>query len=383
MKIAILGAGQLAQMMAQAGPALGIEVGFLAPEQEPCAAPFGRHWQAAYDDREAIAELVEWADAITYESENVPTALVEQLASQLPTYPPLAALSAARDRMAEKQLCRRLGVATADFVGIDSVADLAPALAELGYPAILKTRSEGYDGKGQVWLRSADDIAVAAPQADAVPCVLEAVVGFDREISIIAARATDGSVSCFPVSENIHREGILRLSLNRANDPQQAAAEAMIKALLSELDYVGVLALELFDVGGELRVNEMAPRVHNTGHWTPVGAASSQFQAHLLAVAGRPLPATGWRSDAAMINIIGTQPEPEQVAAIPGATLHDYGKSARPGRKLGHINLVLEQAASAAERLARVRAALRAVGESTIAEQLTEQWVTPLSREHR
>ena len=377
MKIGILGAGQLAQMMAEAGPALDIEVGFLAPEQDACAAPYGRHWCAAYDDQAAIAELVEWADAITYESENIPAELVARLAAERPTYPPVAALRAARDRMAEKQLCRRLGVATAEFAEINSAADLAPALAALGYPAILKTRSEGYDGKGQLWLRSAADIPLAASQADTVPCVLEAVVPFDREISVIAVRSTAGAISCFPVSENTHREGILRLSLNRAHDPQQPAAEAMIAALMAELDYVGVLALELFDVAGELRVNEMAPRVHNTGHWTPAGAESSQFQAHLLAVAGRALPATGWQSDAALVNIIGAMPDATAVAAIPGATLHDYGKSPRAGRKLGHINVRLDAAASPAERLAQVRAALLAVGEQQIAEQLTEQVVTP------
>lgn len=375
MKVGILGAGQLAQMMAQAAPALGVEVGFLAPERDACAAPFGRHWCAPFDDAKAVAEFSQWADVISYESENVPLELVAQLAATLPTYPPVAALRAARDRAEEKQLCARLGVATAQFACVDTAAQLGEAVERLGYPAILKTRREGYDGKGQVWLRSSDDLPAAVLQADTAPCVLEAVVPFDREISVLAARSVDGAVQCFPISENIHREGILRLSINRHDDPQQANAEAMINALMAELDYVGVLALELFDVGGELHVNELAPRVHNTGHWTPVGAAHSQFEAHLMAVAGHSLPTLEWRSDCAMVNIIGAMPEPSAIESIDGATVHNYGKRPRPGRKLGHINLTFTEQQSAVERLALLRRALIAVGEQKIAAALRPEWL--------
>ena len=375
MRIGILGAGQLAQMMAQAAPELDCEVGFLAPETDACAAPFGRHWCASFDDKAALAEFVEWADVVTYESENVPLELVEQLAVTVPTYPPVAALRAARDRAAEKQLCAALNVGTAKFEVVDNPEQLAASVAKLGFPAILKTRREGYDGKGQVWLRSVDDLAAAAQQATSAACVLEAVVPFDREISVIAARARDGQIECFAVSENIHREGILRLSVNRREDRQQRAAQSYITALMVELDYVGVLALELFDVGGQLRVNEMAPRVHNTGHWTPVGANYSQFTAHLLAVSGRPLPPLQWRSDCAMVNIIGAMPAVDAVAAIPGATLHDYGKTPRAGRKLGHINLEFSAQMSTASRLANLLAALDCVGETALAGSLCEQWL--------
>ena len=375
MRIGILGAGQLAQMMAQATPGLELECGFLAPEADACAAPYGRHWQAPFDDQNAIAELVEWADVITYESENVPLELVQSLSNQLPVYPPVAALQAARDRGEEKQLCQNLGVATADFALINSSAEIAEALAQLGYPAILKTRREGYDGKGQVWLRSSEDLSAAALQADASACVLEAVVPFQREISAIAARAVDGTINCFSLSENIHREGILRVTINRRNDVQQQQAELLISRLMEKLNYVGVLALELFEVDGELRVNEMAPRVHNTGHWTPAGARHSQFEAHLLAVAGRSLPSLDWSNDCAMINIIGALPDQTAVEAVAGASLHLYGKTPRPGRKLGHINLVFAPHQSPAQRLDELRKLLRLVGEADIANQLQASWL--------
>lgn len=375
MRIGILGAGQLAQMMAQAAPGLGLECGFLAPEADACAAPYGRHWQASFDDQEAVAELVEWADVITYESENVSLKLVESLSKQLPVYPPVAALQAARDRGEEKQLCRSLGVATADFVLINSSSELPGALAQLGCPAILKTCREGYDGKGQVWLRSAEDLPAAAQQADATACVLEAVVPFQREISAIAARSIDGAISCFSLSENIHREGILRLTINRRNDSQQQQAEQLIGRLMEQLNYVGVLTLELFDVAGELRVNEMAPRVHNTGHWTPAGARHSQFEAHLLAVAGCNLPSLDWSNDCAMINIIGALPDQTAIDAITGASLHLYGKSPRPGRKLGHINLIFSPHQSPTQRLDELRKLLILVGEGEIADRLEASWL--------
>ncbi|MFW2421649.1 MAG: ATP-grasp domain-containing protein, partial [Porticoccaceae bacterium] len=275
----------------------------------------------------------------------------------------------------EKKLCQNLGVATADFALINSSAELAEALAQLGYPAILKTRREGYDGKGQVWLRSAEDLPAAAHQADATACVLEAVVPFQREISAIAARSIDGAISCFSLSENIHREGILRLTINRRNDLQQQQAEQLIGRLMEQLNYVGVLALELFDVADELRVNEMAPRVHNTGHWTPAGARHSQFEAHLLAVAGRSLPSLDWSNDCAMINIIGALPDQTAVEAVAGASLHLYGKTPRPGRKLGHINLVFAPHQSPAQRLDELRKLLRLVGEADIANQLQASWL--------
>ncbi|MET0013901.1 MAG: 5-(carboxyamino)imidazole ribonucleotide synthase [Sedimenticola sp.] len=340
MNVGILGGGQLAQMMAQAGSKLDMSFTFLCPDPQACAAPFGQHLCAPFGDEEAKRQLAEWADVATYEFENIPAEHVASLEQQVDLHPSSNALAVARDRLKEKRRFRSLGIPTAEFMPVDSLDDLKEAIGVVGLPAILKTRTMGYDGKGQAVLRSPDDLADAWTQVGEVPCIVESMVNFTREFSIIAARSRTGELAFYPLSENHHREGILRLSLSRQGHPLQSTAQSLIQRLLNELDYVGVLALELFEVGDELYANEMAPRVHNTGHWTIDGALTSQFENHLRAICGMPLGATDAPAQAAMVNLIGELQDEATIREFPGATPHFYGKSERPGRKVGHINLV-------------------------------------------
>ncbi len=259
-------------------------------------------------------------------------------------HPGPAALAAAQDRLAEKTLFRELGIDTPRFQAVASLDELSAAVAEVGLPAVLKTRRLGYDGKGQALLRSDDDLAAAWAAIGGVAAIVESLVPFERELSVIAARGRQGEIAYYPVSENTHRDGILRLSLSRPGDPMQARAEQYLGRLLEYFDYVGVLALELFQVGGRLLANEFAPRVHNSGHWTIEGAETSQFENHLRAVLGLGLGATGPIGQAAMVNCVGAMPPLEQVLAIPEAHVHDYGKAPRAGRKVGHLSLRPEDA---------------------------------------
>jgi 5-(carboxyamino)imidazole ribonucleotide synthase len=342
--VGVLGGGQLARMLALAGHPLGIRVRFLDPAEDACAAPVADGLQGEFDDRALLDRLAAGADVITYEFENVPLASVEYLAGQLPVHPSPAALAAAQDRLAEKTLFRELGIDTPRFQAVASLDELTAAVAEVGLPAVLKTRRLGYDGKGQALLRSGDELAGAWADIGGVAAIVESLVPFERELSVIAARGRRGKIAYYPVSENTHRDGILRLSLSRPEDPMQARAEQYLGRLLEHFDYVGVLALELFQVGGRLLANEFAPRVHNTGHWTIEGAETSQFENHLRAVLGLGLGATGPIGQAAMLNCIGAMPSAEQVLAIPEAHLHDYGKAPRTGRKVGHLSLRPEDA---------------------------------------
>jgi 5-(carboxyamino)imidazole ribonucleotide synthase len=346
-KVGVLGGGQLARMLAQAGRPLGMECRFLSPEPDACATPFGEHVCAAYDDAEGLRRLADWADVITYEFENVPVAAVESLERLRPVFPSSAALAASQDRLVEKRRFQALGLATADFRAVETLSDLHTAAAELGLPAILKSRVQGYDGKGQALVRQLADLPAAWDIVGHVPSILEALVPFDRELSIIAARARTGAIVFYPLSENRHRQGILRLSLSRAGDVMQEQAESMITRLLDDLDYVGVLALELFQVGDRLLVNEMAPRVHNSGHWTIEAAPTSQFENHLRAICGLPLGATTPIQQAAMVNFIGEVPPEAAVTAVAGASHHAYGKAPRPGRKVGHVTLTCGSGESA------------------------------------
>jgi len=245
----------------------------------------------------------------------------------------------ARDRLLEKRRFRTLGLATAEFTEVDSLPDLINAAVEIGLPAILKSRVQGYDGKGQVVLRHATDLRAAWERIGKVPCILESLVAFDRELSIIAARARTGTAVFYPLSENRHRDGLLRLSRSRTGDAMQGQAEWMVNRLLQDLDYVGVLALELFQVGDRLLANEMAPRVHNSGHWTIEAAPTSQFENHLRAICGLPLGATTPIPLAATVNLIGRLPPEAEIRAITGTVPHFYGKAERPGRKVGHVTL--------------------------------------------
>ena len=318
-------------MLALAGIPLGLSFRFLDPSPDAPAAEVGELLVGEYDDPDLLDRLADGAEVVTYEFENVPVAAAERVGA----IPGVRALEASQDRLVEKQLFRRLGIPTPRIDG--EVAT---------FPAILKTRRFGYDGRGQR--------LVETWEGPGFSHVLEERVSFDRELSLLAVRGPDRDTRFWPLVENVHEDGILRTSRAPAADAPQAEAEEYATKLLDELDYVGVLALELFDVGGGLLANEFAPRVHNTGHWTIEGAATSQFENHLRALLGLPLGPTDSRPSA-LVNLIGTVPAAADVLAVPGAHLHLYGKEPRPGRKLGHITLV----EPTPEREERIRALSR------------------------
>lgn len=339
MIVGVLGGGQLARMLALAGYPLGLEFVFLCPAQDACAAPLGEHLHSGFDDERALVQLAEQADVVTYEFENVPLSSVEFLAERVPVLPSPQALATAQDRLREKQLFRKLGLPTPAFMAVDNLVDLQQAVAQIGLPAVLKTRSQGYDGKGQVVLRDTHELATAWNSLRGVPAIVEAFVPFERELSVLAVRGRTGETVFYPLAENCHRDGILRLSLSRPDDPLQTRAQAYAQQLLDELSYVGVLALELFQAGEELLVNEFAPRVHNSGHWTIEGAETSQFENHHRAILGWPLGSTAATGYAAMVNFIGAIPDTAQVLSQAQVHLHVYGKLPRAGRKVGHATI--------------------------------------------
>ena len=317
--VGCIGGGQLGRMLALAGIPMGLSFRFLDPSPDACAAEVGELVVAPYDDPGGLDRLADGAAVVTYEFENVPVAAAERIGA----LPGARSLEEGQDRLVEKELFRSLGIPTVRF----------GSLRETGVPALVKTRRLGYDGKGQ---RRVDD--VGAPLDDGE--LAEELVAFDRELSIVGVRARDGELRFWPVGENVHREGILRLTRAPAVDAPQAEAEAICAAVLEELDHVGVLAVELFDVGGRLLANELAPRVHNTAHWTIDGAETSQFENHLRAILGLPLGATAARAPCVMANLIGDVPPLDELLALPGARVHLYGKEPRPGRKVGHVTLV-------------------------------------------
>jgi 5-(carboxyamino)imidazole ribonucleotide synthase len=337
-RVGILGGGQLARMIALAGHPLGVTCRFLDPSPQACAGAVGELIVDAYDSPAGLDLLAEGSDLVTFEFESVPSSSAGRLAERVPVLPPAEALAIAQDRLEEKQLFRDLGIETPDFAAIGSQADLDSASA----PGVLKTRRLGYDGKGQRVVRSAAEGAGGFASLGAVPMIFEELIEFDRELSVIGVRGGDGSVACYPLVENHHRRGILRLTEAPAPDltvSLQALAERYMRSLMERLDYVGVLALELFQVGGRLVANEIAPRVHNSGHWTIEGAETSQFENHLRAVCGLPLGSTAVRTPSTTVNLIGGLPPLPLLAAIEGAHVHLYGKSPRPGRKLGHVTI--------------------------------------------
>ena len=339
MIVGVLGAGQLARMIALAGYPLGLDFIFLDPSADACANRLGEHLRGEYDDPRLLAELAERADVVTYEFENVPADVAEFLASHTQVHPAPKALAVAQDRLIEKTFFHDIGIPTPAYAPIDSFEDLEQAMSVIGWPAILKSRTMGYDGKGQSLLKSADDLKAAWELLASVPAIVEAFVPFTREISIIAARNVSGAIVFYPLSENVHRGGILRVSQCRDNDPMQQQAEIYMSRLMEALDYVGVLALELFEIDGKLIANEFAPRVHNSGHWTIEGAETSQFENHLRAILGLPLGATTPVGKAAMVNFIGGLPVTEELLAIPHAHLHLYDKAPRKGRKVAHATV--------------------------------------------
>jgi 5-(carboxyamino)imidazole ribonucleotide synthase len=341
--VAVLGGGQLGRMLGLAGVPLGLGFRFLDPVAEAPAKALGPLVVGELGDHDALTRVADGAAVATYEWEGVPADGARFLESRGNTVlPPPVALDVSQDRLVEKTLFRRLGIATPDFTRVDDRGGLDDAVEALGLPAVLKTRRGGYDGKGQRVLAAPRDVEHAWGELGGVPLILERLVPFDREVSILAVRARDRTTACWPLVENVHDDGILRTS--RAPAPGttgslQATAELYAARLLDELDYVGVLAIELFQVGPDLVANELAPRVHNSGHWTIEGAVTSQFENHLRAILGWPLGSTAPIGVSAMVNCIGTLPDPAAVLAVPGAHLHDYAKSPRPGRKVGHVTV--------------------------------------------
>lgn len=354
MRIGILGGGQLGRMLALAGHPLGHTFVVLSPDPSSPAAAVARTITQPYDDPAALDALAAETDVITYEFENVPPAVVERLQASVPVHPSAKALAVASDRLNEKELFTRLGIPTVPFRPVDAASQLDDALRFIGMPSVLKTRRFGYDGKGQRVLRRSRDVEGAFTGLGGRALLLEGFVDFERELSIVAVRGQSGEIAFYPLVENRHEGGILRFTRAPAPDlapEQQARAEGYARAILEDLDYVGVLALELFDDGEALLANEIAPRVHNTGHWTMEGAETSQFENHLRAITGAPLGSTAPRGVSAMINIVGALPDPARILAVPGAYLHLYGKAERPGRKLGHVTVIADDASTLEARL--------------------------------
>jgi 5-(carboxyamino)imidazole ribonucleotide synthase len=361
MHIGVLGGGQLGRMLALAGIPLGHHFRFLDPDPDAPARLVGELISGAFDDREVLGRFADGVDVITYEFENVPVESVEFLAKRCCVYPPPTALKVSQDRLIEKQFAQSLGVPTPRFAPVHTLEELQTAVCRIGYPAVLKTRRFGYDGRGQWVIRQPADVAGAWASAAQVPSILEEYVRFQREVSLIAVRSRQGEIRSYCVVENEHVGGILRQSLApalRITPDLRSQAESAAQAILNQLSYVGVLAIEFFEVDGQLLFNEMAPRVHNSGHWTIEGATTSQFENHLRAILDWPLGDTSHRGHSAMVNLIGVTPDPRSVMEIPGAHLHLYGKSPRTGRKLGHVTICAENAVDLDNRLTQLKARL-------------------------
>ena len=357
--IAVLGGGQLGLMLGQAGKPLGLDFRFLDPSAEAPAAAVGPVVVGALDSVGALDAVAEGADVVTYEWEGVPAGSARHLSYTHRVAPGIRALEVSQDRLAEKSLFRSLSVPTAEYDTVDDRDGLSAAVARLNLPAVLKTRTGGYDGKGQYLLRTAADLEPAWAALGGVPLILESFVAFRRELSIVAARGDDGTIACWPVVENQHRDGILRVTLAPARGwtpGLQAEAESCAIAVLEALDFVGVGCVELFETEHALLANELAPRVHNSGHWTIEGARTSQFENHLHAILGQPLGPTDPVGFSAMVNCIGTLPDPAAVLKLEHAHLHVYGKAERPGRKLGHVTLTGPDEESLAPRLEQLLA---------------------------
>jgi 5-(carboxyamino)imidazole ribonucleotide synthase len=358
--LGILGGGQLARMLALAGAPLGVRFLIVDNAADACAGQVAPLLTADWRDFAALEKFATRIDVATFDFENVPAETAHWLAAHTQVSPNPHALALAQDRLAEKTMFRQLGLDTPSFQAVDSRADLERALQAIGYPAVLKTRRLGYDGKGQYRLRSSADLDPAWASLGGVPSILEAWVAFEREVSIIAVRGHDGEFSTYPLVQNWHADGILSVSLAPAPDSAglAAAATAHARAIAEHLDYVGVFALELFVHEGRLLGNEMAPRVHNSGHWSIEGAACSQFENHVRAVLRLPLGDTSALGLSVMLNWIGELPDACAILREPRAHWHDYGKSPRAGRKVGHSTLCADNAEQMSERLTRVARAL-------------------------
>ncbi len=362
--VGILGGGQLARMMALSGAPLGLRFLVLDTVADACAGQFAPMVVGDYTDQAALEEFAARVDVATFDFENVPAESAQWLTARVPVFPNPRALATAQDRLAEKTLFREQGIPVPPFAAIDTREQLQSAVAQIGTPCILKTRRLGYDGKGQFRIKAPGDVDAAwdalGAQAAKVGLILEGFVAFQRELSVVAVRGRDGEFRAWPLTENWHVEGVLSASLAPAqvDDALRDTALSHARRLAEALDYVGVFALELFCRDGELLANEMAPRVHNSGHWTIEGSETSQFQNHLRAVLGMPLGDTRMVGHACMLNWLGEMPDPGPVLREPGGHWHDYGKAPREGRKVGHATLRAESPQALAEALRRVGDAL-------------------------
>ncbi|NBE06717.1 5-(carboxyamino)imidazole ribonucleotide synthase [Paragemmobacter ruber] len=345
--IGILGGGQLGRMLSVAASRLGFRTHIYEPGANPPAAHVAhRVTTAAYDDLAALAAFAASVDVITYEFENIPTAALDVLEASHPIRPNRRALAVSQDRIAEKDFLTGLGLTCAPYAAVNSLDDLHQAIARIGTPAILKTTRLGYDGKGQARLKTPADADAALAAMHGAPAVLEGFIDFSHEVSVIAARGLDGSVACYDPGENVHKDGILSTTTipARLSPSQRTDAILLAARILNALDYVGVMGVELFVTRAGLIVNEIAPRVHNSGHWTQNGCAVDQFEQHIRAVAGWPLGDGSRHADVVMENLIG-----DDILRVPAiareknAALHLYGKAeARPGRKMGHVNRIVK-----------------------------------------
>jgi 5-(carboxyamino)imidazole ribonucleotide synthase len=356
--VGVLGAGQLGRMLALAGVPLGCSFVFVDPMAGAPASVVGEQLVCEYTDPVGHASLAD-CDVVTYEFESVPVAAAEALAARVPVFPPPKALRIAQDRFLEKSCFRELGIGTAPFESVDDPTQLERAVAKLGVPAVLKTRRLGYDGKGQFVLKRPEDAAAAWAAVSGAPSIVEGFVHFERELSLLSVRAKNGQTVFYPLVENQHEHGILRRTTAPAprwSSALQRTAEGYATRILEHLDYVGVLALELFQVGDTLLANEIAPRVHNSGHYSIEGSRTSQFENHLRAILGLPLGDPSALGPSCMLNLVGTLPSSADVLAITDAHLHLYGKCPRPGRKVGHITVRADTEADLAPKVAALLA---------------------------
>ncbi len=361
MKVGVIGGGQLGRMLALAGTPLGMQFSFLDPATDACAAALGEHLLGDYDSQQHLKQLAQSVDVVTFEFENVPAETVAYLSQFVPVYPNAESLRIARDRLNEKMLFEKLGIPVTKFADVLSQEGLEQGVAKVGLPAILKTRTMGYDGKGQKVLRSTADVQGAFSELGNVPCLLEGFVDFSSEVSVIAVRARDGETRCYPLAHNTHHDGVLHLSIASQAHPLQELAQDYACRVLNELDYVGTLGFEFFVVDNGLMANEIAPRVHNSGHWTTEGAQCSQFENHLRAIVGLPLGSTAKLGHSAMLNCIGRMPTAQQILQIADTHVHDYSKEEKPGRKVGHITLRCESEEQLEQQISQVEALLRSL----------------------
>ncbi len=358
MKIGILGGGQLGRMLALSAYPLGLSPVIYEATPGTCAADVAPVVIGSFDDGKALADFAKSVDVVTFDWENVPVDSVKPLSAWVRVAPPATALAQSQDRWHEKTLFRKLGIPTPDFAKVDTRADLDQAIARIGLPGILKTRRLGYDGKGQAVMRTAKDVERGYAQLQGQPLIYEQMIAFEREVSLICVRGRRGEIVDYPLAENVHEQGVLAVSCAPYIKPAlHSEAAAHVHRLLGRLKYVGVLAVEFFVHKGHLIANEMAPRVHNSGHWTLEGAVTSQFENHIRAVAGLPLGRTDVTGHSVMVNFIGRMPDRKKLLSVDGLHLHDYGKSARTGRKLGHATAVFATPA----RRNQARAALLAL----------------------